>query len=245
VEQAVGGTCLFLQGCAGDQGPVQGFIKDPSVYRNLGAVLGYEAAKVALSLSSVPTGSKFRQVIPSGAPLGMYDVSFSAVAGIPVQVVDKEIFVPLRASLPEKQAAGEALERWKEKLRIAREKDDDGAITEAIYMARRADIQLRMADDFGGKTSVGIRVNFICFGGVALVACNIEPFAEIGMAIKHKSPFPETLVSGYTNGRMAYLPTADEWSKGGYEVENSPFGQNAAETLEREILETLHRFAKK
>src|SRR4051812_28279395 len=28
VEQAVGGKCLFLQGAAGDQGPVQGFIKD-------------------------------------------------------------------------------------------------------------------------------------------------------------------------------------------------------------------------
>jgi hypothetical protein len=44
---------------------------------------------------------------------------------------------------------------------------------------------------------------------------------------------------GYTNGRMAYLPTADEWAKGGYEVENSPFGQGAAELLQKEILTVL------
>ena len=36
----------------------------------------------------------------------------------------------------------------------AGEKADEAAITEAIYMARRADIQLRMADDFGGKRYV-------------------------------------------------------------------------------------------
>jgi hypothetical protein len=33
----------------------------------------------------------------------------------------------------------------------------------------------------------------------------------------------------------------EEWSKGGYEVENSPFGQNAAEVLQREILNTLRQ----
>ena len=106
-------------------------------------------------------------------------------------------------------------------------------------MARRADIQLRMADDFGGRTSAGVRTHFITFGDVALVGCNIEPFLEIGVAIKEQSPFPVTFMCGYTNGRMAYLPTADEWAKGGYEVENSPFGQDAAERLQKEIIATL------
>ena len=45
---------------------------------------------------------------------------------------------------------------------------------------------------------------------------------------------------GYTNGRMAYMATAEEWPKGGYEVENSPFGQHAAETLTDEIVDTLN-----
>jgi hypothetical protein len=151
----------------------------------------------------------------------------------------KEILVPLREGLPEKKSATEKLEHWKKKLQEARAKDD-AAITEAIYMARRADIQLRMADDFGGKTSAGVRTHFITFGDIALVGCNIEPFAETGLNIKKNSPFSVTLFSGYTNGRLAYMATADEWTKGGYEVENSPFGQNAAEALEKEILQTLN-----
>jgi len=239
VEQAVGGKCLFLQGSAGDQGPLQGFQADTKVYRNFGAILGHEVAKVALGLESLPTKSNFREVIPSGAPLGMYDSEFATLASVPVRVLEKEIPVPLREGLPKREAASEKLELWKSKLKIAREKNDEVAITEAIYMARRADIQLRMADDFGGKTSAGVRTHFIAFGDVALVGCNIEPFCEIGMDIKKRSPFPITFMSGYTNGRMAYMATAEEWHKGGYEVENSPFGQTAAQTLTGNILETL------
>ena len=69
VEEALGGRCFFLQGAAGDQGPVQSFIADPKVYRQLGAVLGHEVAKVALSLTSVAANPTFREVIPSGASL--------------------------------------------------------------------------------------------------------------------------------------------------------------------------------
>jgi hypothetical protein len=239
VEQAVGGRCVFLQGSAGNQGPVRGFQADTKVYHHLGAVLGHEAAKIALGLKTQPSRMTLREVIPSGAPLGTYDCEFGTVRALPLRVMDREIPVPLRAGLPERDAAGEQLELWKAKLKAAREKGDDAAITEAVYMARRADIQLRMADDFGGKTRAGVRTHFVTFGDVALVGCNIEPFCEIGLAIKQQSPFPVTAMCGYTNGRMAYMPTPEEWTKGGYEVENSPFGQGAAEVLSREILRSL------
>ena len=111
-------------------------------------------------------------------------------------------------------------------------------------MARRADLRLRMADDFAGRSSAAVRTHVIACGDVALVGCNIEPFCEIGLAIKQHLPFPVTFMCGYTNGRMAYLPTAAEWAKGGYEVDNSPFGAGAAECLQREILTVLESMRK-
>src|SRR5439155_15556078 len=105
VEQALGGRCIFLQGSAGNVGPVQGFQADPNVYRRLGAVLGHEVAKVALGLTAIPTGLAFRAVIPSGAPLGCYDSQFAAQRGTPLQVRELEISVPLRTGLPEKKTA--------------------------------------------------------------------------------------------------------------------------------------------
>ena len=239
VEQNVGGKCFFLQGASGDQGPVQGFQGDPKVYRHFGAVLGLEAAKVAIGLTSVPARTTFREIIPSGAPLGMYDGDFSSAKSVPLRILSKEILVPLREGLPEKKAATEKLDFWKNKLKAAREQNDSAGITEATYMSRRADLQLRMADDFGGKTSVGVRTHFITFGDFAFVGTNIEPFCEIGRNVKKNSPFTFTCMSGYTNGRLAYMPTAVEWPKGGYEVDNSPFGERAAETLEKEIIAQL------
>ena len=172
--------------------------------------------------------------------MGRYDSEFVTLATTPMRVSQKEILVPLREGLPEKKPATEKLDFWKSKLKEAREKKDDAATTEATYMARRADIQLRMADDFGGKTSAGVRTHFVTFGDVAIIGCNIEPFCEIGMAVKRQSPFPVTFMGGYTNGRMAYMATAEEWPKGGYEVENSPFGESAAESLAAEVLRTLN-----
>jgi hypothetical protein len=239
VEQAVGGHCLFFQGSAGDQGPLLGFQAEPALYRQFGGILGHEVARVATELRALPSAVRFREVIPSGAPLGMYASEFVDRRGLPVQAVETEIIVPLRTGLPEKKAAAEKLEQCIARLRQARERNDGAAITEATYLARRADIQLRMADDFGGKTSAGVRTHLLAFGDVALVGCNIEPFCEIGMAIKERSPFPMTFMCGYTNGRMAYLPTRVEWSKGGYEVENSPFGQDAAEELTEKLVAEL------
>jgi len=46
---------------------------------------------------------------------------------------------------------------------------------------------------------------------------------------------------GNTNGRMAYLLAVEVWPMGGYEVENSPFGKNAAEHLQKKIIATLKR----
>ncbi len=200
---------------------MQGFQADPKIYRDYGALLGHEAAKVALAMSSIPSSVNFREIIPSGAPLGTYESKFATRPTLPLRLLEKEIQVPLREGLPERKAASEKLELWKGRLNVARQKVDEAAITEATYMARRADIQLRMADDFGGKTSAGVRAHFLTFGDVALVGCNIEPFCEIGMAVKKQSPFPVTFMCGYTNGRMAYMATAKEWPKGGYEVENS------------------------
>ena len=241
VETALGGHCVFLQGAAGNMGPVQGFQGDPKIYHQLGAVLGHEVARVALGLVSIPSAMEFREVIPSGAPLGRYEARFATCASSPAQVRELAVAVPLRDGLPEKSAATEKLAEWKDRLAVAREKNDADAITEAIYMARRSDIQLRMADDFGGKRSAPVRTHLITFGDIALVGCNIEPFCEIGLALKQRSPFPVTFMCGYTNGRMAYLPTAEEWAKGGYEVDNSPFGPEAAECLQNEILATLRR----
>jgi len=65
-------------------------------------------------------------------------------------------------------------------------------------------------------------------GPAVLAAIPCEPFCEIALAIKVRSPFPYTWFGGYVGGWSGYIPTAEEYPRGGYEVETSPFAPEAA-----------------
>ena len=76
-------------------------------------------------------------------------------------------------------------------------------------------------------------------GQVAFVGLGGEVFNEIGKAIKEASPFPTTMVITHCNGTAGYLPTKPSYPKGGYEVESSAFGPDAAEQVIKETVELL------
>ncbi|MEE3234760.1 MAG: neutral/alkaline non-lysosomal ceramidase N-terminal domain-containing protein [Candidatus Latescibacterota bacterium] len=51
---------------------------------------------------------------------------------------------------------------------------------------------------------------------IALLALPGEPFIEHQLRFKSWSPFPHTLLVGYTNGYVGYLPTLSAYDEGGY-----------------------------
>ena len=73
-----------------------------------------------------------------------------------------------------------------------------------------------------------VEVQALRIGELAVVAMPGEPFAEIGAAVRKGSPFAFTMFCGYSDGAGGdYMPTADEYGHGGYEVERSPYGPGA------------------
>jgi neutral ceramidase len=58
-------------------------------------------------------------------------------------------------------------------------------------------------------------------GEAAVVALAAEPFVEVGLAVKARTPLPYTMFAGYSNGSVGYLPTAAAYEIGGYEVVHS------------------------
>ena len=55
-------------------------------------------------------------------------------------------------------------------------------------------------------------------GDVALATIPGEPFVELGMDLKRRSPFAWTLPVGYTQDSLGYLITPEAWQAGGYET---------------------------
>src|SRR4029079_8720188 len=52
---------------------------------------------------------------------------------------------------------------------------------------------------------------------IGLVAVSGEPFAELGLEVKRRSPLPHTFFLGYSNGCIGYLPTPAAFAEGGAE----------------------------
>ena len=115
-----------------------------------------------------------------------------------------------------------------ETLNRTRETGNEVEIKLAVSNAKRAGFVLSNAT----RTADGpmaMPVQAMRIGPAALVAIPVEAFCEIGIEVKANSPASQTLFSGYTNGYMGYMPMADNFEEGGYEVTTTPMAAGAAE----------------
>jgi hypothetical protein len=241
VERTFGGTCLFLQGAAGNLGPKRGFTGDLSVYRRLGTILGLEAAKLAWNTDTQPSTLALRGIQESGARIGLYEEVATPTQRPVLGVLTSSVDLPV-AVHPDPEEA----ERRSAALRAhAAELREKGAseheLRDANARATQAGMAAERARLYHGKSVVPWPVQAIRIGEAALVGIAGEPFAEIGARIRNLSPFSHTLVSGYTNGGFGYIPTADAWEGGGYEVETTPFTPGVADALVEGVAGLLHR----
>ena len=230
VEGATGATALFLQGAAGNVHAVVDFVGDVAVYRRLGAILGHEAARVALGLRTVPRRERFLRVMESGAPLGIYADEPAGELDGTLRVATRSVRLPLREYPPVAEVVADARQRAAD-LAAVRGRVGEEDLCVAVGLARRAGMLADKARRFGGHAEVEAELHGIRLGDVALVGFAGEPFSELGAQVKARSPFPHTLFSGYTNDYLGYLPTAEAYPDGGYEVDTSPFRPGAGEEL--------------
>jgi hypothetical protein len=63
-----------------------------------------------------------------------------------------------------------------------------------------------------------VQLRAIRIGDFAVCGIPFEPFLETGLDLKKRSPFPQTMVIGLTNGKHGDLPTPVQHRLGGYET---------------------------
>ncbi|MHA6623562.1 hypothetical protein [Pseudonocardia sp. DLS-67] len=106
---------------------------------------------------------------------------------------------------------------------------------------------LRCWVDWGRRQHAGARatswtgsVTALRWGPAVIVALPGEPFAAAAHAIRaHAAPGDTVLVAGYSDGCPGYLPPAEEYAHGGYEVEEAhryyglpgPFAEGGSEQM--------------
>jgi hypothetical protein len=121
---------------------------------------------------------------------------------------------------PDRRVAEENLDRYQKKLDEARGGDGVGAIHVAQRLLHWAELVVRTID-----SGEPITRELVCWSlrinDIGIVAVNGEPFAELALEIKRRSPFAHTLFLGYSNGCLGYLPTPEAFDEGGMEVNES------------------------
>jgi hypothetical protein len=232
VEDLTGATCLFMQGATGNVGPgPEGFTDDVSVVRKLGALVGCEAARVFLHLHLPPVEFRHERIWESGAPLGKWMAVPLPEPDPVVRVIERSVALPLREQPPLAEAEARVAEAQRRLDELKAAGAPAAEIEAATFVTKRANMALSRARTYGGKTVFPVAVHALQIGPAVFVGTEGEPFAEIGLAIKERSPFPWTWFGGYTFGWAGYIPTAEEYPRGGYEVETTPFAPEAAQTL--------------
>ena len=68
-----------------------------------------------------------------------------------------------------------------------------------------------------------------------------EPFTQIGVDVKAKSPFALTVVSCLVNGSCGYMPSTRAYAEGGYEVMSSRYAASVGDRLVSVQLDQLRR----
>ena len=87
----------------------------------------------------------------------------------------------------------------------------------------------------------------IALGPLAFMPLPFEPFSMVTLRIKKHSPFPYTVVPGYSNGALSYFPSLDQLGRGGYEVKLFchirliPFAEDAEQHLVDGCLKLLRQ----
>jgi len=90
------------------------------------------------------------------------------------------------------------------------------------------------------STTVPVNITAARVGDVAFVGFNVEMLTEIGMAIKSGSPYKHTFVITHCNGSSGYLPPAELYKEGGYEVNSTRFEIGSADMVVRQALRMLY-----
>ncbi|NLW49900.1 MAG: hypothetical protein GXY85_03535 [Candidatus Brocadiaceae bacterium] len=96
-----------------------------------------------------------------------------------------------------------------------------------------------------GEEARRLRLQGVRVGEAMLVALSAEVFVEYALFGREASPAEATLILGYSNGNIGYLPTAAVYPEGGYEIRTTRVGPRAEKVTQRAMQAVFRELARK
>jgi neutral ceramidase len=223
VERATGAPSLFFQGAAGNVSPCCGIgsggAEQFDDLDRIGTMLGGEVVKTWAAIRTHDRRGP-RRIVQSVAAISLWDYEPLPDACLEhFEVATRRMTLPM-APLPDRQVAETYLDQYRQQLADAIAGDSAGPIHVAQRLVHWAELLLRTID-----SGVPVTRQLVCWAmrinDIGIVAVNGEPFAELALEVKRRSPITNTFFLGYSNGCLGYLPTPEAFDEGGMEVNES------------------------
>ena len=197
IERNVNAKALFLNGACGDINPRISKVSLDSPYAMkgsfkdvewMGNVLGAEAVKTLLLSCEEREEFEYRAVKVS---LGLQD-------------------------FPSRSEVESELENVLRRLSSPRDEMQEMELRLRAFKARRI---LRFLELYGNKGVIEVELRGLKLSDrTAMIFLPGEAFVNIGLRIKHGSGFANTMVVGYANEQIGYIPLSEDYERGGYEA---------------------------
>lgn len=191
LEEATGAITLFLTGAIGNVGPI---------------------ARGEESLATVADG-----IIAT--TLGMLP-GLTPADSVGLDTEGELLHLPLQP-LPDRDAWLALREQYRADLLAANGNGDAAKAKVAEAMVHWSERMFEALQKGELSDTVDAEVQLIRIGDCAIVGVPGELFVEFGLQIKEQGALRQTLIAGFANGNIGYIPTRAAYGEGGYEVEDA------------------------
>jgi hypothetical protein len=217
VRTVTGGECIFLQGAGGNVMPRFAFDNECLEPGRMGRRLAVEALHAIADGAAWPA-RLVETSFGSGTVVRLFRWQPMEAAPPQLAALERAVELPL-LPLPSRDDVARARESAERDIedavaRGATESELRVLRYHGLNWALRAEAELASPTP---RSAITGSVGALRIGDGVIVTGPGETFAEIGLAVKERSPADVTLYAGYTNGCVSYFPTESEYPRGGYE----------------------------
>ncbi len=241
-ENITSAPCLFLQAGAGNVGPLRGFLADTGEVERCGRMLACAAAQAYFGLPMEGYPATIDHVVESGAPLGMVREQPASAGHQAFRAIARQVPLPTDNPGP---TVYDSVEQDIDHARARVERlKHEGAPEPEIQLATQHLLRHRLRAErkrLYAAPGFPLEVGALLIGKSCFISLACEPYAELGVAIKRRSPAEKTIFAGYEGPDVIYVAPAESYQEPRpMEVYNSPFGPRAAALLVDAAVSMLH-----
>ena len=241
-ESITAAPCLFLQAGAGNVGPLRGFLADITEVERCGHLLACAAAQAYFALPMEGYPATIDHVVESGAPLGIVREQPASTGHQAFRAIARQVPLPTDNPGP---TVYDSVEQDIDNARARVERlKREGAAEPEIQHATQHLLRHRLRAErkrLYATPGFPLEVGALLIGKSCFISLACEPYAELGVAIKRRSPAEKTIFAGYEGPDVIYVAPAESYQEPRpMEVYNSPFGPQAAELLVDAAVSMLH-----